>query len=64
MPGESHGQRSQASYSPWVAESDTTEQLSMSTSTYPLLAQFYRKEDETHKCNIIQGFSGSNRAKF
>ena len=30
----------------------------------PLLAQFYRKEDETHKRNIIQGFSGSGRAKF
>ena len=48
----------------WVAESDTTERNRMSTSTYPLLAKFYRREHETHKCNVIQGFSGSGRAKF
>ena len=27
LPGEFHGQRSLAGYSPWVAESDMTEQL-------------------------------------
>ena len=35
LPGESHGQRSLAGYSPWsLKESDTTEQLSMHTATY------------------------------
>ena len=34
LPGESHGQRSLASYSPWGRkESDTTEQLSLSQFT-------------------------------
>ena len=27
LPGESHGQRSLVGYSPWIAESDMTEQL-------------------------------------
>ena len=27
LPGKSHGQRSLVDYSPWIAESDTTEQL-------------------------------------
>ena len=34
LPGESHGQRSLENYSPWVAESDTTEYLSVSTAAY------------------------------
>ena len=35
LPGNSHGQRSLAGYSPWsLKESDTTEQLSMHTATY------------------------------
>ena len=34
LPGESHGQRSLASYSPWgCKESDTTEQLTHTTET-------------------------------
>ena len=33
LPGESHGQRTQAGYSPWgLEESDTTEQLTLSLS--------------------------------
>ena len=32
LPRQSHGQTSQAGYSPWVAESDTTEHTHMHTS--------------------------------
>ena len=33
LPGESHGPRTQAGYSPWgLDESDTTEQLTLSLS--------------------------------
>ena len=32
LPGKSHGQRRLAGYSPWVAESDMTEQLSIQSN--------------------------------
>ena len=36
LPGESHGQRSMAGYSPRVhKESDITEQLTLNTNIYP-----------------------------
>ena len=34
MPGEFHGQRNLAGYSPWVAESDTTEHTYIATTLY------------------------------
>ena len=37
LPGESHGQRSLAGYSPWVTGSDTTERLTLSLSHFTLL---------------------------
>ena len=36
LPGESYGQRSLAGYSPWVAELDTTEQLTLYFHILPL----------------------------
>ena len=41
LPGESHGQRSLAGYSPWgPKESDTTERLSSSSSSIAAYAAF------------------------
>ena len=34
LPGEFHGQRNLAGYSPWVAESDTTEHTYIATTLY------------------------------
>ena len=49
LPGKSYGQRSLAGYSPWCRkESDTTEQLAMSTQTHNILitvALCLKKED-------------------
>ena len=34
LPGEFHGQRNLAGYSPWVAESDTTEHTYIANTLY------------------------------
>ena len=48
LPGDSHGQRSLAGYSPWGhKESDTTEQLTHTCS--PLSREFLVKEVHEHR---------------
>jgi len=45
LPGQSHGQRSLEGYSPRVAESDTTEQLTLTHGEGKGLGQGSRSED-------------------
>ena len=49
LPGKSHGQRSQAGYSPWgCRESDTTEQLNNNNKGYGCCLL----SDEVHRCYL------------
>ena len=66
LPGEFHGQRNLAGYSPWVAESDTTEHTYIATTLYrinvynsflllsykkKIQLQFPRKNKQTNEIN-------------
>ena len=52
LPGESHGQRSMAGYSPWGhTESDTTERLSIA-HVYHIVRIYQPRVD--HKCGCSQ----------
>ena len=60
LPGESHGQKSLAGYSPWSCEeSDTTGQLTLALGRFMMYQElFLEKEMATHFSILAERFPG------
>ena len=61
LPGESHGQRSLVSYSPWGRkESDTAERLALGGDTYHLIDQTSSQGCVPHHFHVLNERGAGN----